>query len=148
MAKVEFKNHEVADLKIEKPIEVDADFSDIGYIPGYQKAEEERRVYYEDFKQRVENGEFNGKDGEKGDKGDKGDDGILTFTDFTDEQRESLRGPQGDKGDKGDKGDVGGQGPKGDKGEPGDAYVLTDADKQEISTLVLNLLPNGDEVSY
>lgn len=36
----------------------------------------------------------------------------------------------------------------GDKGEKGDDYVLTQEDKEEIARLSLELLPNGDEVSY
>jgi hypothetical protein len=34
------------------------------------------------------------------------------------------------------------------KGDKGDAYVLTDADKQEIANIVLAQIHNGDEVSY
>lgn len=30
----------------------------------------------------------------------------------------------------------------------GDAYVLTDADKQEIAEIVYSMLQNGDEVDY
>lgn len=37
---------------------------------------------------------------------------------------------------------------KGDKGDKGDAYVLTEADKQEIAEIVAGVLTNGDEVSY
>ena len=43
---------------------------------------------------------------------------------------------------KGDKGD------RGEKGDNGDAYVLTDADKQEIAEMVASMLGSGDEVSY
>ena len=37
---------------------------------------------------------------------------------------------------------------KGEKGDKGDAYVLTDADKQEIAAMVANMIGSGDEVSY
>ena len=33
-------------------------------------------------------------------------------------------------------------------GEKGDDYILTDADKTEIANIVIEILPNGDEVSY
>ncbi len=33
-------------------------------------------------------------------------------------------------------------------GEGGSGYILTEADKEEIANIVLNSLPNGDEVSY
>ena len=45
-------------------------------------------------------------------------------------------------GEKGDKGD------KGDKGSDGKDYVLTDLDKSEIANIVVEILPDGDEVSY
>jgi hypothetical protein len=56
------------------------------------------------------------------------------------------------KGDKGEKGDIGDTGAKGDKGDKGDTgatgakgadgtdYVLTEADKQEIATMVVGML--------
>lgn len=37
---------------------------------------------------------------------------------------------------------------KGDKGDKGDAYALTDADKQEIAEMVIDMMTNGDEVAY
>lgn len=37
---------------------------------------------------------------------------------------------------------------KGEKGDKGDDYVLTEADKTEIADIVLEVLPNGDEVHY
>lgn len=60
-----------------------------------------------------ESGEF------KGDKGDPGEPGPM--------------GPQGPQGIQGIQGE---RGLKGDKGNPGDAYVLTEADKEEIADLV------------
>lgn len=42
--------------------ELNVELHDINYIPGYKEAEEERRAFYEEVKQKVENGEFNGKD--------------------------------------------------------------------------------------
>lgn len=72
------------------------------------EAEDEREAYITDLKQRVDNGEFNGKDGQdgatgpvgpKGDKGDKGDTGLKGDKGDTGE-----RGPQGEKGSKGDTG--------------------------------------------
>jgi hypothetical protein len=40
------------------------------------------------------------------------------------------------------------KGEKGADGKDGKDYVLTDADKQEIAETVINMLQNGDEVSY
>lgn len=37
------------------------------------------------------------------------------------------------------------KGPKGDKGDP---YVLTEADKQEIASIVVGMIEDGDEVLY
>ena len=64
----------------------------------------------------------------------------------------NIKGPKGDKGEKGDTGDIGPtglkgeKGDKGDKGEKGDAYILTGADKEEISQLVLEGFTNVSEV--
>lgn len=78
-------------------------------------------------------------------KGEKGEQGI-----------QGEKGEQGIQGEKGEKGDTGSQGEKGADGTNGadgktpvkgtDYY--TEADKQEMVTLVLNALPNGEEVSY
>lgn len=70
----------------------------------------------------------NGSKGSQGERGEKGEQGV-----------------QGEKGEKGEKGDTGEKGADGKDGEP---YVLTDDDKTEIASKVLELLPNGDEVSY
>lgn len=81
--------------------------------------------------------------GEKGEKGDsayevarangfrgteaewlesiRGQDGTVSFNDLTAAQKESLKG---------------------------DDYVLTEADKQEIALLTLDLIPDAEEVSY
>lgn len=37
---------------------------------------------------------------------------------------------------------------KGAPGKNGENYVLTETDKTDIANMVLNLIPNGDEVSY
>lgn len=64
------------------------------------------------------------------------------------------------KGDKGDRGDVGPQGEQGiqgvqgikgdtgEKGEKGDTYTLTEADKTEISRVVLDNYISSAEVEY
>jgi hypothetical protein len=60
---------------------------------------------------------------ESGDfKGDKGD--SFTYEDFTEEQLDLL------------------------KGEKGDDYVLTNADKQEIASIIGALIVDGNEVAY
>ncbi len=83
--------------------------------------------------------------GPMGPQGPKGEDGFVVFEDLTAEQKEQLRGPQGIQGPigpAGPQGNTGPQGPAGPKGDvgptgpKGDAYVLTNADKQEIADLV------------
>lgn len=89
-----------------------------------------------------------GPKGDTGATGPKGDTGATGST-----------GPQGPKGDKGDTGATGPQGPKGDTGASGtngkdgktpvkgtDYY--TEADKQEMVSLVLAALPSSEGVSY
>jgi hypothetical protein len=66
---------------------IQADVSDINYIPGYKVAEEERRAnelereaYYEDIQKKVEEGYFNGERGPQGiqgPQGPKGDAGAI-----------------------------------------------------------------------
>lgn len=63
----------------------------------------------------------------------------------------ALVGPKGEKGDTGEQGIPGEKGEKGDQGEQGPAgadYVLTDADKQEIASLVVDSLPAVEEVGF
>ena len=78
--------------------------------------------------------------GEPGSEGPKGDTGET--------------GPQGPKGDTGETGPQGPRGPKGDTGETGpqgpkgDVYTLTEADKAEIVSDVLNSLPRAEGVKF
>lgn len=51
----------------------------------------------------------------------------------------ALVGPQGPQGI---------QGPAGETGPAGADYVLTNADKQEIATIVLANFPSAEEVEY
>lgn len=74
---------------------------DINYIPGYVEAEKQRReneterisneaerkAYYQEIQEKVNNGEFKGEKGDKGEPGPKGDQGSV--------------GPQGSKGEDG-----------------------------------------------
>lgn len=73
----------------------------------------------EELLQAAQSGEFKGDKGDRGEPGEKGE-----------------KGEPGEKGEKGDKGDKGEPGAKGERGEPGSDYVLTSADKEEISQLV------------
>lgn len=137
MAEVNFSNEETINVTLSPEKTINAAVNDINYIPGYKQAELERRAYYEDFKQRVENGEFNGKDGKDGSNGETGLQGPP--------------GPQGEPGEKGEKGDKGEQGPQGEPGKDGvdgSDYILTDADKSEIAELVLSTFPVAEEVSF
>ena len=77
------------------------------------------------LQQKFDSGELKGEPGEQGEKGNP-----FVYSDFTEEQLEALTGPQGPVGPK------------------GDTYVLTDTDKQEIATLVLNELPSAEGVEY
>ncbi len=52
------------------------------------------------------------------------------------------------RGEDGKDGKDGAAGANGRDGVDGKDYVLTEADKQEIATMVVSLLQNGDEVSY
>jgi hypothetical protein len=88
-----------------------------------------------------------GPKGDKGDKGDTGDTGPQGIRGETGPQgpqgKQGETGPQGPKGDtgatgpQGPKGETGPQGPQGKAGEDGTDYVLTDADKDEIVSMVL-----------
>lgn len=87
-----------------------------------------------------------GPEGPKGDKGDKGDQG-----------QPGIQGPKGEKGDKGEQGSKGVPGPQGlpglpgpegpqgergrdgapgEKGDKGDSYEITEADYEEIASVV------------
>ena len=83
-------------------------------------------------------GEFPGRIviGVQGPPGPKGD--PFTYEDFTQEQLEGLTGPQGVPGPAGPAGPAGESGPAGPAGPQGNNYVLTDADMQEISGMVLS----------
>ena len=109
-----------------------------------------------DIQNKLENGEFNGKDGLNGQdgkdgidgaKGEKGDTGAkgdpFLYEDFTAEQLASLKGEKGDKGEQGIQGIQGLKGETGEKGDTGekgnDGYTprkgvdyYTDEDKAEI----------------
>ena len=87
-----------------------------------------------------------GPQGPQGPKGDTGAQGPKGDT--------GVQGPKGDTGEQGPKGDTGAQGPKGDtgaqgpKGDTGDTYTLTNADKADIATLVLNQIPVATGVNF
>lgn len=111
MADIKLSDENVIKVNLSAEGTINANVQDVNYVPGYMEAEQERRAnelqrianelsrisneeerkqYILELKERVEKGEFNGKDGEKGEKGDKGDKGE--------------QGIQGEKGDKGDPG--------------------------------------------
>lgn len=85
-------------INLEEEPKLDVEVHDINYIPAYVEAEnerkknelerianelqridneEERQKYIDDLKQRVENGEFDGKDGQDGTNGVDGKDGYT-----------------------------------------------------------------------
>ena len=88
-----------------------------------------------------------GLTGPRGEKGDKGDTGLQGPKGEPGEQGlQGIQGEQGPIGPQGPKGETGMQGiqgpqgevgPQGPKGEDGNDYVLTDADKDEIVSMVL-----------
>ena len=78
MAEVTIKDENTINVDIlDEKSSINVQLTDINYIPGYKIAEEERRAneelrisnenerqtYYEELQQKVENGEFNGRDG-------------------------------------------------------------------------------------
>lgn len=87
-----------------------------------------------------------GPQGEQGPKGDTGATGPQGLKGDTGAQGpQGIQGPKGDTGPQGPKGDTGEQGPKGDTG---DTYTLTNADKADIATLVLNQIPVATGVNF
>ena len=129
---VNFEEEKAITFNLVKEEPIQAEVTDINYIPSYKIAELERQAnekeriaYYNEIQQKVADGEFNGKDGEKGEKGDKGEDGTLTFEELTEEQKTSL------KGDKGDTGSAGKDGKDGYTPVKGVDY-WTEADKTEV----------------
>ena len=125
----------------------------VDYIPGYRDAEEQRRAneeerianeiereaYYEDFRQRAENGEFDGVDG------------TVSFEELTEEQRESLRGPKGDTGNPGKDGEHGKSGVYVGNEVPTDdsnVWITLDEEPEEYATKqyvneMLGVIENG-----
>ena len=87
---VSIKDISSLDTSIGENQTVTADTSDINYIPGYVEAEKQRReneterisneaerkAYYQEIQEKVNNGEFKGEKGDKGEPGPKGDDGA------------------------------------------------------------------------
>lgn len=106
-----------------------------------------------------------GKQGIQGEKGADGKDGVgiqsvtqtttstqdsgtnIITVKLTNGNQSTFQVRNGSKGNKGDKGDTGEQGADGYTPVKGKDY-FTEADKTEFVELVLEALPNGDEVSY
>lgn len=86
-----------------------------------------------------------GIQGETGPQGEQGPQGIQGIQGETGEKGE--QGIQGEKGDKGDKGDTGSKGADGYTPIKGTDYY-TEADKQEMVSLVLNALPSAEGVGF
>ena len=78
--------------------------------PAWQETLDEAQFFLQVLERKLKNGEF------QGDKGDAGPQGEpFTYEDFTPEQLLALKGDRGEKG------------------EQGDDYVLTEADKAQIT---------------
>lgn len=87
---VSIKDISSLDTSIGENQTVTADTSDINYVPGYVEAEKQRReneterisneaerkAYYQEIQEKVNNGEFKGEKGDKGEPGPKGNDGA------------------------------------------------------------------------
>lgn len=78
---------------------------------------------------------------------------IEDMTNYIEENKEDLKGDKGDKGDTGEKGQDGKNGANGTNGVDGKTPVkgtdyYTEADKQEMVSLVLAALPSSEGVSY
>ena len=91
----------------------------------------------ETFQEKYDSGELKGEKGEKGDRGEQGIQGI-----------QGEVGPQGPKGEQGEPGKDGIDGVNGVDGKDGADYVLTEADKQEIASLVMGSIPSAEGVEY
>lgn len=101
---VSIKDISSLDTSIGENQTVTADTSDINYVPGYVEAEKQRReneterisneaerkAYYQEIQEKVNNGEFKGEKGDKGEKGEQGEQGI-----------QGIQGIQGEKGEDG-----------------------------------------------
>lgn len=90
-------------------------------------------------RQDADNGIFKGEKGEQGKQGPKGEKGV-----------QGERGPQGIqgvRGPKGEKGDTGKNGMDGYTPKKGVDYYTND-EKNELVEIILESIPNGDEVSY
>ena len=83
----------------------------------------ETKLIAQSVRDDADNGAF------KGEKGDKGEQGV-----------QGIQGIKGEKGEKGDKGD------RGLTGEKGDSYILTEADKTEIASIMLMNFTDVSEV--
>ena len=121
----------MAEINLIKEETIDAQVTDINYIPAYKVAEEERRknelervsnenereTYFEDMVEKFESGYF---------KGEKGEQGI-----------QGIQGEKGEKGDKGDKGEPGQNGKDGKDGKDGYTQDLSNYyTKPEIDELI------------
>lgn len=109
------------------------------------------------LEQAKESGEFKGEKGDKGEQGIQGIQGVQGEKgdkgDTGEQGMQGIQGVQGEKGDKGEQGIQGEKGNTGEKGEKGDTPVkgvdyYTEADKEEMVTLVLNALPSAEGSSY
>ena len=85
------------------------------------------------------NGLFKGDKGERGETGPQGIPGIQGKT--------GPQGIQGARGPKGEKGDTGKTGADGYTPIKGLDYYTED-EKNELVAIILESMPNGDEVSY
>lgn len=154
------------------PLEENKTLKDLGIKQEYTAND----ITFEDgetFQEKYNNGELKGEKGDKGEPGEPGTPGQngepgtdgqngATFIPNVDEEGNiswtndkglenpttvNIKGPQGQKGDKGDTGEQGSQGEPGKTPVKGIDY-FTEEDKQEFVKLVLEALPNGNEVLY
>lgn len=70
MAEINFNNEKRIEASFTKEKSIKTNVTNLNYIPAYveyererQENEEERQAYYEEIQNRINNGEFNGKDG-------------------------------------------------------------------------------------
>lgn len=103
------------------------------------------QIWLESGNEGTEQDFINSLKGEQGIQGETGPQGP--------QGEQGIQGIQGEKGDTGETGPAGKDGTNGTNGADGKTPVkgtdyFTEADKQEMVNLVLQALPDGNEVSY
>ena len=141
MAAINFSNEKSIKASFTKEKSINTNVANLNYIPVYkeyekerQENEKERQKYYEEFKEKVDNGELNGKSLEYNWDGTKlgvREEGQTTY------EYVELKGDTGEAGETGPKGDTGDSGVYIGTEEPTNgANVWIDPDENPINDYV------------